>query len=115
MTAKTLEIRDSMTFIPALAIRLDPSCEEDWYLLARAGFGSDKGLQEKYVILCHIVRDISHWNPDNWEGDTRTMPTAHQYITDNFDDLESGQVIDVEAILHETTEPKKSERITAPF
>lgn len=111
MTTKTFEIRDSATFIPALAIRLDPSCEEDRYLLARAGFVPDR----KHIVLCHLAKDQSHWSPGAWEGGTRTMPTAHKYIIDHFDDLKSGQVIDVQVILGETKEPKKSERITAPF
>lgn len=115
MTTKTFEIRDSATFIPALAIRLDPSCEEDRYLLARAGFGRDCRAQRQYIVLFHLVNDIGHWDYLQWEGGTRTMPRAHRYIMDHFDELQSGQVIDVQVILGETKEPKKSERVTAPL
>jgi len=115
MIAKTFEIWDRGTFIPALAVRLDPSCEEDRYLLARAGFGSNKESQGKFTILFHLERDVGHWDVYHWDTSERTMPQAHLYIENRFDDLKSGQVIDVQVILGETTEPKKSERITAPF
>ena len=50
------------------------------------------------------------YDPFAWGSDTRTYQVAHQYIIDHFDELESGAVVDVEFILKETTEPKKSER-----
>lgn len=39
MESKIIEIRDSGTFIPALAVRLGSSDERERYLLARSGFG----------------------------------------------------------------------------
>lgn len=36
----------------------------------------------------------------------------NQYIIEHFDELESGDVVDVEFIVGETTEQKKSERIS---
>jgi hypothetical protein len=39
MTTKAFEIRDRATFIPAIAVRLDPADERERYLIARCGFG----------------------------------------------------------------------------
>jgi hypothetical protein len=109
MIAKTFEIRDRMTFIPALAVKIPPGCEADHYLLARAGFGEyDRGVR---VVLLKLVRNGSGCatsDPYSWP-DHRTMACAHDYITEEFDALESGTVIDVEYILGETSEPKRSE------
>jgi hypothetical protein len=38
------------------------------------------------------------------------MPLAHQHIEQNWDLLNDGDVVDVEYILGETSEPKRSER-----
>ena len=42
------------------------------------------------------------------------MKEAHAYIAGHFEELESGAVIDVEFILGETAEAKKSERLIEP-
>lgn len=110
MTTKLLEIRDRGTFIPAIAIRLDPTCEADRYLLDRAGFGQNPALQRKYVLMAKleggkITYDSAHWFADG----TRTMAVAHGYVIGQFDELNSGGVIDVEFILGETQTKKRSE------
>jgi len=49
------------------------------------------------------------WNdPYGWKG--RTMPVAHNYIIENWEEIRDGDVIDVEFILGETTVKKVSER-----
>jgi hypothetical protein len=40
------------------------------------------------------------------------MATAHHYIYDHFDELDDGDVVDVEFILGETAIKKVSERLT---
>lgn len=40
------------------------------------------------------------------------MPTAHKWIIENWDELEHGQVVDVEFILGIASEPKIAERLT---
>jgi hypothetical protein len=50
------------------------------------------------------------YDPYSWAGGARTMPTAHDYITKNFDTLKSGAVIDVEFITGETNTPRPSDR-----
>lgn len=107
MNSKTIEIRDRMTFIAALAVQLEPECEKDRALLARAGFGRSPFEQREYVLLIKLTDAKCNHDPFAW-GD-RTMRVAHQYILGHWADLESGAVVDVEFILGETTEPKQSE------
>ena len=81
------------------------SCDdrESW-LLRRAGFGPHNRL----IQLVSFNRSQTHYDPYEW-GD-RTYQTAHEYIMNNWDDLESGQVICVEHILGERELPKKTEQ-----
>ena len=106
MQTKFLEIRDSATFIPALAIKLTADDEFGHYLLRRAGFGPN----QNYIILHHLESSEFQYYPFSWPN--RTMHQAHLYIQDHFDELQSGDVIDVEFILGETMTKKLSERIT---
>jgi hypothetical protein len=39
------------------------------------------------------------------------MQTAHEYIVSHFNELETGAVIDVQHLLGESDEPKRSERL----
>ncbi len=115
MISKTFEIRDEGTYIPVLAIKLSPECEADRHLLARSGYGNSPESQARYIIVIKIAGgpDGAHSDPMKWQGDTRTMPTAHLHIREHFDELEAGAVIDVEFLLGETDAPKLSERLTA--
>lgn len=111
MNAKTFEIRDRGTFIPVLAVKLEPACEKDRYLLGRAGFGTDRATQATYVQLVQISggQGKTTCDPYDWGTNPRTFHVAHQHIIANFDALESGAVVDVEFILGLTKEPKTSE------
>lgn len=113
MTAKTIEIRDSATFIPALAVRLEPTNESDRYLLSRAGYGKTPERQRTYILLMGLSggEDDVKCDPYDW-GNNRSRFVAHQWLEHHFDEIESGAVVDVEFILKETTEPKKSEQIS---
>lgn len=107
---KLFEVRDANTFIPCIAIKMEslPFLNEDTtaeqYVLRRGGFtrpslflfGGLNGLELGY-------------NPGEWA--TRTMQVAHDWIEANWDLLKSGDVIDVEHILGETSEQKVSERV----
>ena len=110
MITKTFEIRDASTFIPALAVKLDPGNDKDRYLLLRAGYGTPGD----YIFLAMIDggNGRSSSDPYDWPGGARTMRVAHQYIAEHFDDLKSGDVVCVEFILGERTEPKESEHRT---
>jgi hypothetical protein len=110
MIVKAIEIRDRNTFIPAIAISTAPAYEGQRYLLRRAGYSPDGST----VILMSLM-DPSRaaYDPHGWPGRERTFPVAHQWISEHFDDLRDGDVVDVEFILGETREPKASERLEA--
>ncbi len=107
-TTKLIEIRDRMTFLPALAVRLDPSCEADRYLAARAGFGTRPEQQREYIILTKLVGNMATSDPHDWND--RTMNVAHCYLLEHFAEVPDGGVVDVEFILGETAAPAASER-----
>jgi hypothetical protein len=114
MTTKTIEVRDKATFIPMLAIRLDPGNEADRYLLSRAGYGISAEDQAGYILLARISGGEGeiHCDPFDWNA-ARTVPEAHRWLIKHFDEIESGAVVDVEFILKETTQPKVSEATPA--
>jgi len=119
MEIKLIELRDRGTFIPVMAIRLTWRDLIERFLLRRAGFGDEQiapesPSQEPYVIMCSLVNgDLgAHYDPYNWKNQ-RTFGTAHRYLIQYWNVIQSGQVVDVEFILGETTEPKQSELITA--
>lgn len=114
MTSKTFEVRDHATFMPALAVRLDPACEADRYLLARSGFGRDAASQGEYIVLYFLEAGGAEYDPFAWPSSSRTRHVAHEYIRQNFEKLASGAVIDVEFIEGERTEPKVSESVEHP-
>lgn len=109
---KLIEIRDRATFIVAVAVDCSLSgniYDYDDYLLRRAGYGSQCS-----ILLTRLDGGmIAHGDPLEW-GD-RTWQVAHQYITDNWDQIADSEVVDVEHILGETTEKKVSERYEYPL
>lgn len=115
METKLFEIRDTATFIPVMAVKLNPTCGEEMYLLGRAGYGLTPVAQAEYVLLWRIAGEVHQatCDPYQWPGGpvVRTMPQAHEYIIEHWDDLTSGDVVDVEFILGETSERKVSERL----
>lgn len=100
---KMFEIRDRATLIPALAIRVAGGPDDP--LLWRAGFGYDIPL----VILVYLTKMEAQWDPYSWPGLARTMREAHRHIQQHWFNLSDGEVVDVEYILGETKEPKKSD------
>ncbi len=99
---KRVEIRDSATLIPALALRVSGI---DDPILHRAGF------EHPVVILIHLVEPIEcSWDPYNWSYKSgRTMRAAHVWIESHWDKFKDGAVVDVEFILGETKKPKESD------
>jgi hypothetical protein len=113
MEIKLFEIRDRATFIPAMAIKLRNRTPEEFYLLRRAGFSAEQiGWREEdfepYIVLTRLVGGEANYDAFSWGN--RTMQTAHLHMINYWSQLTSGDVIDVEFILSETTEMKKSER-----
>lgn len=100
MEIKLFEIRDWGTCIPALAVRVSG---DDGPLARRAGYGSGK-----CVLLTHLGGgNRCEFDPYAWGG--RTYPVVHNYIIVHWDDLVSGQVIDVRVILGEAEHPAASD------
>lgn len=106
---KFFEVRDRATYIPTMAIKLDGHVTpEEEYMLHRAGFGRAADREYKgYVYLINIDRNTCQLDPFQWG--CRTIQTAHRYIQQNFDTMNSGDVVDVEFILGESTTKKVSE------
>ena len=115
MRVKTLEIRDKATFIPMLCVDMNPDKNANYtgqrYLMRRVGYPCD---DRPNILMTNLSADGgAAWNdPHAWGG--RTRPVAHKHIIEHWAELNDGDVIDVEFILGETTQPKLSERETAP-
>lgn len=113
MQTKTLEIRDEGTFISVLAIRMLPDNPTAGYYFNREGYPRD-GSSITLMLLSDqkATNDLYGWI--DLKMGQRTMPTAHNYIINHFNELKDGDVVDVQYILQETAEPKSTERISLP-
>lgn len=113
METKLFEVRDRMTLVPVICIKLAPDNEPDGYLLAMAGYGLLPKSQGKFILMGKLQTGVLQNRPQDHSGypAVRTLPMAHQHIEKHWDELTSGDVIDVEFILGETTEAKISRRI----
>lgn len=114
MTAevKLFEVRDEGTFIPVIAVRpsYDASAAEQ-YLWARSGYGARLDDQHTYVLLAPVMSNRGALTSDVMAHGSRTLQVAHQHIKDRWDDLRSGDVVDVEYIVGQRPAPRLSERI----
>jgi hypothetical protein len=111
MTSKILEIRDSMTFIPALAVKMVADNPTQHFYLHRTGYAT---ATEPIIVLMRLSDHKAASDPYGWPtliGSTRTMMVAHEWIQEHFDHLSDGDVVDVEFILGETAAPKTTERL----
>jgi hypothetical protein len=117
MIAKAFEVRDKMTMIPVLAVKFTPATADERWLFGKCGFGQSLQEQSSYVWVSKIASGEFNGTYDcwAWPGSSRTMQVAHEYIAREFHNLKTGDVVDVEFILGETTEPKESEQWTVPF
>ena len=100
---KTFEIRDRATCVPMFAVRFNMSPLDfgQYALLRRVGFGTPP-------VFLHKLND-GRGTSDMYEWGDRTFLTAHNYITDNWNTLQDGQVICVEYILGERPQPAESD------
>lgn len=108
MQAKALEIRDKATFIPVLAVDMNPNNASQRYLLRRCGYPCD-GIPN--ILITKLNGDGSRASNDPYCWGGRTWPTAHNYIIANWQNLRDGDVVDVEFILGETSAPKVGESL----
>ena len=106
---KYFEVRDKGTFIPAVATRyrvaaVTETSARDHRLLRRAGWSYDN----PPVTLTHLQTRRATADPFGWKV-SRTLVAAHQHIIANWDELKSGDLIDVQVILGEMTNPVRSQ------
>lgn len=111
METKLFEVRDRGTFIPVICVKLEPGNEPDRYLLAMTGFGLRPETQAKYVLYGVLNTGKFIYTADGHDYSARTSPIAHNHIQKHWEELNSGDVIDVEFILGESKRPKESQRI----
>jgi hypothetical protein len=128
MKAKALEVLDRHTFVPVLAVDMNPGpplpdggMSESalkasldahigrTYLLRRCGYPCTG---KPNVIITRLNGSGKATN-DPYEWGDRTFKVAHNYIIEHWNELKDGDVIDVEFILGETAAPKRSERVAA--
>lgn len=123
MRAKALELRDEGTFIALIAIDMNPRPQHDSlgigspesaaahqgqrHLLRRVGYPCDG---RPNILITKLAGDGSKASNDPYYWGDRTYRVAHNYIIENWETLQDGDVVDVQFILGETKAPKKSER-----
>lgn len=113
MKTKMFEVVDRATCLVVVATKMTPEYKNDDYdeyereynLLRKMGFSDFK--TNPLVLMYSVDHKKGYYTPYEWNS--RTMTTAHKYIQDNFDELEQDDVIDVEYVLGETQEIKKSQ------
>lgn len=105
---KLIELRDSATFIPAIATLMESGDTKERYLLNRAGYrGTRCVLLTSLLGGRRVEYDCYSWDCDPWR-------TAHNWLTDHWDEVQTGDVIDAEFLRGETKQPKLSEREEYP-
>lgn len=105
METKILEIRDRATCIPIMAARPSVAvCRtaREFAIVSRAGFK-----HAGPVIVCKLSSGDCQLAPEAW-GD-RTMSTAHLFIRNHWEEIESGETVDVPLILGESDKPMGSD------
>lgn len=103
MIVKLLEIRDRATCISVSAIKFNPTTKPEKGILRWSGFHPND-----FVFLVKLTDAAKfHYDPRAWND--RTMESAHLWIEKHFDELRSGDLVDVEVILGEKKKPKKSQ------
>ncbi|HUV66447.1 MAG TPA: hypothetical protein VMW24_21335 [Sedimentisphaerales bacterium] len=112
MDIKLIELRDRGTFIPMVALKFNAHTRQELWLAARAGFGLTYIDQNNYVLFGRLDCEVGmKCDPYKW-GNQRTYGDAHRWLLANWDEVQSGDVIDVEYIKGETETAKTSERVT---
>lgn len=97
MEVKVLEIRDSLTYLGALAIKMTSSDPIQSRHLWRAGYEPGSPC----IVMVRLNDAQGACDPYMWperSGGTRTMAHAHLYVVEHWDELRDGDVIDIEHI-----------------
>ena len=101
---KFLEIRDRATYVGVYAFKINPKNMPSIKIVRRAGFGP----QQPYIMLGRLDGNTCTYSPHE-HNSPRTMKVAHLHLIENWDAIKSGDVIDIEFILGETSVKKESE------
>lgn len=110
MEVKILEVRDAGTMIPLLCVNLGKSDNKgQHYLMRRMGYPLDG---EPNIAVCHLNCNNDPMTNDPYQQtvEPRTYRVAHHYIIEHWGTLSDGDVVDVQFILGEHAEKKRSER-----
>ena len=106
MEIKFVEIRDTGTCIPAMAVRLVPSDPVSAAYIDRTGYS----LSNPSVLLCKLQTGESHIDWDDWGNGGRSVGLCHQYIALTWSKITSGQVVDWRVIANEMDASRTPER-----
>jgi hypothetical protein len=116
MKVLLLEVRDSMTTIPCVAMQCRSDDSTERWMLQRAGYMQGAEACGHYCVLFSTLYGdrILTYEAGDWASQKlgRTMEVAHNYVREHFDELRTGDVIDVEFILGEKPTKKLPERLS---
>lgn len=129
---KMIEIRDSMTCTAAFAVRfIGAASEQERWLLHKMGWGNEQidGVVRSNIINGMIYQEKAsnihptylidpnygrcNYCPDDWGIEGNTFEVVHDYLIEHWDEVRSGDVVDVEFILKKTDKPKISDRFSS--
>lgn len=106
METKVFEVRDRLTFIPIMAIRLNQEDPQERYLVRQSGWTAE--------FIFARINNMHFTMGIEWQKD-RTLGTVTRHIRENWNNLISGEVIDVEFVLGEVSKPKRAQRLDDTF
>lgn len=109
MQTKILEVRDRMTRIVIVAINMDPLITGDFlpdFIASKALHSQGYAPDHTHILLGRV--DGTDFTNDPYKRTDRTLKEAHIHIQEMWEELQNGDVVDVEYILGETKEPKSS-------
>lgn len=109
MICKVFEVRSPATMIAILAIKLSAHNDQERRLLCHSGFGINGYSFSRYFIVFPIDGGTGHASTDPYDHKSHELRVAHIYIQKHFDDMENGEVIDIDYIEGNTLAPKTSD------
>ncbi len=126
---KFLEVRDRATYIPVLALLpsevsfaglsefalSEPErCRIIDHGLSRSGWPIVREDNPPAILVVRLDKVDAKSDPYDWPTSSRTMQAAHEDIRRRWNELRSGDVVDVEFFLGETKTRKTSDALPAP-
>ena len=98
---KIFAIHDVMTLVSMMVQRLVPETLQEELILSRAGYREI----DNYFFFSTFRDEMGEFTYDVYKLENqRSFGTAARYIKQNWDELESGELIDIEYILGEIDE-----------